>query len=282
MRVLHLSSAIVGLLAWAAIAAAQRPPDDAQARAIEDARQVALNYSQTLPDFLCTQDIRRYVDWRSRNVWVPVDTLTVQVSFFRQNETYKLVQQSGRPAVQSYESIAGVSTRGEFGSTLRWVFDPASKTDFESKGAARIAGHNTSVYAYRVDAAQSRYKLSAGDSAVIAGYHGRVFIEPATNQVLRVTTVADIPARFPIRESTATVDYNYVQVDGREYLLPVRAETQAAEMPPGAGRPGFRPTPLTRYRNVTEFRSYRKFAVDSQLKFDTEADADVKPAPAKK
>jgi hypothetical protein len=281
MRV-HFWSAIVCFLAWATAAAAQRPPDEAQARAIEDARQVALNYSKTLPDFLCTQDIRRYVDPRSRSVWLPIDTLTVQVSYFRQNETYKLVQQSGRPAEQSYESVAGISTRGEFGSTLRWIFDPASQTEFEWKAVARIGGYHTSVYAYRVDAAHSRYKLSSGDLSVVAGYHGRVYIVPGTNQVLRITTVADIPDRFPIRESTATVDYSYVQVDGREYLLPVRAETQAAGKQLGSTPPSSPLTPLTRYRNVTEFRSYRKFAVDSQLKLDTEADTDAKPVPVKK
>ena len=267
---------------WLAMAAAPAPPADQRNSLLEKARALALAYSRTLPDFLCTQTIHRSIRYQQNGVWAPVDTLTVQVTYSQQKESYKLLLDNGRATDRSYAAIAGATTVGEFGSTLRWIFDPASQAQFTWND--RPGPHHTSVLAYRVAAGNSRYELISGTQATFAGYHGTVDIDPQTARVLRATMVADLPEGFPIRKSSTTIVYGDVRLDGQEYFLPVHAEADAADVPHGqaAGNtPGTpvccdwsRPFPvrppggapaLTGYRNQIDFRGYKRFTVDSRL-----------------
>ncbi|HTX35034.1 MAG TPA: hypothetical protein VME43_08430 [Bryobacteraceae bacterium] len=260
---------------------AQAPAADQRNGLLEKARQISLAYSRTLPDFLCTQMIRRSVRWQENGMWTPVDTLTVQVTYSQQRESYKLLQRNGQATNQSYEAVAGATTVGEFGSMLRWIFDPASHTEFAWQD--RAGPHHAAVLHYQVGVNNTRYEVVSGTQATFAGYHGVVDIDPQTAQVLRATMVADLPKDFPIRESSTTVEYGLVKLDGRDYFLPVHAEADAADVPhdvsPQVSAPptaccdwsravsSRRPaaTGLTSYRNQITFRGYKRFTVDSHL-----------------
>ena len=53
---------------------------------IEAARRKALAYTANLPDFICTDTVRRYeLSYRG---WTPKDTLTLQLTFFEHAESY--------------------------------------------------------------------------------------------------------------------------------------------------------------------------------------------------
>src|ERR1017187_2296700 len=87
------------------------PAPDAveQAEIIGDAREDALNYSKSLPNFLTTQVVRRYQAGApgsrynrssSEPSWVPLDTLTLRLSYFDQKEEYKLIMHGNSPTSQ--------------------------------------------------------------------------------------------------------------------------------------------------------------------------------------
>src|SRR5215471_15370143 len=62
-------------------AAAQRPSREEQRRTLDAARQIALHYSGTLPDFICTEMVQRanvLAGARSATK----DRLTIQLSYF--------------------------------------------------------------------------------------------------------------------------------------------------------------------------------------------------------
>jgi len=82
-----------------------------------------------------------------------------------------------------------------------------------------------------------------------------VAVDPETGAILHVTQHAVLPMSFPIRDSSAIVDYNYAEVGGRKYLLPLHAEITMA-----AGR--------YKSRNEVEFKDYRKFQTDATITFD--------------
>ena len=283
---------------WIAVlagaAGAQSPPADRD-DILDEARAAALHYSQWLPNLICTEFIRRDISQGAANHWNFVDTLTAQVTYFDRKESYQLVAHNQHSAHQRLENMAGAISKGEFGSMLRWIFEPEARAEFEWQTAGTVHRRPVQVFAYRVDASNSRLELAALSHSAFPPFHGRVSIDALTSQVLRVTAEVDMPENFPIRESSIEIEYDWSEINGTRYLVPVRAEARMAEnlavpvprsAPRGSASPPLScvscdPRPavaergpaviLTRYRNRIEFRNYRKFTTDSTLKFETDA-----------
>ncbi len=249
---------VIGVLA-AGTAFAQPPPDPVLAAA----RGAALRYSETLPDFTCTAFITRYQNYGS--LGHQLDTLTLEVGYYKHREMYRLVARDNHPTHMAIGALNGSFTEGEFGSALRLAFDPASEAVYERLVRERIRRRVVAVYSYAVGEGNSRYELQSGTQKIMTAYHGRIYIDPAANRVLRLTMAVDPSPSFPVREVATTIDYEDREISGASYLLPVRADVHTLEYVPIADDPGFEPV---RYRNYIEFRNYRKFSADSKLTFE--------------
>jgi len=251
---------------WAAVAAAavaaagaQQPSPEEQDRAIERARQTAIHYSQALPDFMCTEVVRRFVESIRRGGMRSLDELTIQLGYSGQREQYRLLLVDGKPSEATFESLYGATSKGEFGGALQLIFDKVSKAEFVWRGAATVRKQRVWTYGYRVPKATSRYYLetrtSGNDATVIVGYHGVVEIVPDGGETLHLSYEAeDIPKVFPVRGASTKVDYAPADVGGRQYLLPAKAVVEMRD-PQGATR------------NEVQFRDYRKFTADSNVTF---------------
>ena len=265
-----------------------------QSRLLEETRQVSLNYSAWLPNLICTQTIHRDVDLTGSGMWHAADTLTAQVTYFDRKESYRLIARNGRPANQRLENLAGAVSKGEFGSMLRWIFEPEARASFAWNGQESIEHTRVAVFAYSVPEDSSRLELEALSQTVFAGFHGLLWIDQARGLVLRLTAEAEGPEHFPIGKSAVRVEYGWEEIAGHQYLVPVRAEALLTERPPAvppspSARPqgsltppascgGCDPRPdfphaqpktvEARYRNRIQFRGYRKFVTDSKLKFE--------------
>ena len=112
---LHFSIAILLMAAGTAPAADQKPSEDEEARLLEQVRETALNYTKSLPDFICTQVVKRYLDSNGRDRWTLADTLTVKLSYFGQKEDYKLLLIDNKPTNLEYMKTGGAASKGEFG-----------------------------------------------------------------------------------------------------------------------------------------------------------------------
>jgi hypothetical protein len=266
MRI-RLFAAVASLALWMADAAPQRPSKEEQERLLESARAAALNYTNTLPDFICNEFIRRFSDATGKGKeWSAVDDLTVRVSFFDRKEHYKLAQINRLPTSESYDSVGGAITQGEFGTLLRRAFDPSVAAAYSWRSWANLRSLRLWVYAYRVTRASSTWSLEFrnGDksSETITGYSGLLYIDPATSAVFRLTVEAEgIPKDFPISLASTSLDYGYADIAGLSYLLPLSAETRMR----GEG---------VMTRNVVDFESYRKFTVDSTVDYPQEGEPD--------
>jgi hypothetical protein len=263
----------IGLLVMCGGANAQRKLDEDQAILVEEARAEALHYADSLPDFLCTEIIKRQEDPHSDNRWRPIDTLTVRLSYSGRQENYKLVAVNGQPTLLDYLFVGGALTTGEFGTRLIALFAPESKAAFEWKGWTQQHGRRVAVLRYRITKESSSFRLQfgqapVGPNTIVVGYRGEVAIDEETHRVLRLTAQAEIPVGFPIRESTSMVEYDFKEVGGRKYLLPVRAEST---------------TKSGNYKalNDVEFREYRKFHSEATITFDS-LDEKPKIPPEKK
>ena len=114
----------------------------------------------------------------------------------------------------------------------------------------------------------SNWEVKAeGESAIITGYSGAVWIDEETKRVLRMDQAADdLPKDFPVTSSESYVNYGIVKVRGlgADFLLPVRAEFIIADR-----------RQKHYFRNLIYFKSYRKFETDIKI-------LDDPPPPLKK
>jgi hypothetical protein len=147
---------VTSTLLLCAAATAQKPTTGEQKRTIDAAREVAIRYNSTLPDFICTEQVQRTRRGLVRDT-VSNDRLTIQLTYFGRKENYKVLAIDGEPAQQSLEGLSGILTGGEFGSQLVGIFDPTSVADFRWKQAVMFGNRAASVYAYRIQRAGSHY-----------------------------------------------------------------------------------------------------------------------------
>ena len=243
-----------------------REPSDAEKKQVlEETREWALNYTKTLPDFLCVEDTRRSVDNHfeigSEGSWSPADRLIEKLTYFDHKENYELLQHNDTALVgKSWESVGGSISRGEWASVLAEVFEPSTNTDFKWLRWGNIRGHLTHVYQYTVEQQYSQETIDyQKEQKITAGFHGLVYVQKGTNVILRLTVVPDIPQGFPIQDVDQVVDYDYQQIGDQTFLLPLHSQVQM--------RDGHRAD-----RNEITWKQYRKYSADTSITFDTTDD----------
>lgn len=268
--IVHFAS--LALLAAGAFAAPQELEPE-QSELLEKARIAALRYSNSLPDFICTQVVSRSQDPQGTGRWRMLDKLTVKLSYFEHKEDYKLMEINGRPTVLDYMYVGGALSTGEFGTRLYSVFDPRSKGEFHWKGWTTIRKRRAAHFSYHIAVENSIYRIQYGSSpvgpnAITVPYHGDVFVDEETHLALRLTQQAEIPPTFPINANESTVDYDFADVGAKRYILPTHAYVKTR-----SGR--------FIAENNMEFRNYRKFQTEASISFDAEPEKSPDKPPEK-
>jgi hypothetical protein len=243
----------------------QIPPPDSieQGRILDHAREYALNYTRQLPDFICVQVTKRWVDTTGLDSWQHIDTITTRLSYFEQKEDYKVVLVNDQPVKDlPLELLGGTISAGEFGSMMKDIFALDSNTRFEWERWATLRGKRNYVLSYDIDQGHSRYHLIANRSLdIVTAYRGLIYIDKESKAISRITLRAyGIPYTFPVREVSSSLDYDATKIGDTPFMLPLKAEITS--------RRGDEST-----RNDMQFRLYRKFAADTTIKFDTQDEA---------
>lgn len=272
--------------------AANAAPDPADEAGIVAAmRQAALAFDRNLPDFICSQfthrEVRRETDLaigvhssaRGRQAgggviqssgtgqWEPVDNYEQQLSYFDHRENYLLIKRNGKRPGKGQKTPGGFSSSGEFGSTLTHIFEAESKTDFEWKRADTLRGRPVYVFAFRILKENSAVQLTAADETIVVGYHGLIYCDRDTKQIVRVTTEAEVPRDFPLQKVAHVLDYGEFNIGDSRFLLPLHAEIQskASEEFMQTGRNSGNAKQAT-LRNSIDFSGYRKYSAEATLK----------------
>ena len=193
--------------------------------------------------------------------WSPSDRIAEKLSYFDQHEKYELISQNENAMFgKTWEAVGGSISRGEFGTLLREIFEPESAAGIQWLRWGNLRNHLCHVYEYRIDREHSRETIEfERKQQVTPGYHGLIFVQQGQNVVLRVTVEPDIPTDFPVQDVHQIVDYNYVDISGRQFLLPLVSQVQMRN-----GRYAS--------KNDIEFRSYKKYSADTSIKFDDTED----------
>jgi hypothetical protein len=262
-------------------------PNEAEARAVlESARQATRQAAGAMPDFVVKQLITRARALGETKNYRVLDHLTVGVSYRESEggERYRLLAVDGVPTATpdarergNYEQDSGASSTGEFVSMLKELFSDEAKAKFEAVDTDTIRERRALIYEYEVKLENSQqtlsFKAARGADPLVArvGSRGRVWIDRETFRVLRLENVAtEIPAGFPISGAVNTIDYDWVTIAERKYLLPVRAEVELTSVAQGQ---------IFQARNEIRFRNYQKFG--AEVKIVEEGDFEEEP-PKKK
>lgn len=251
---------------------------------LERTRNVTLMAANAMPDFIVKQIIKRSVAYGTTANWIPQDNLTIAVGYRAGvGEEYKILTVNGMPAgpeVQSsrdYSKYApkGASSSGvEYISALADIFKPETKTEFRMVDTDTIQTRRTVIYEYVVKRELSQLSLSLADTGArtIVGSRGRMWIDRELDRVLRFEQIAtEIPGDFPITAASSLIDYDWVAISERKYLLPTHSEIMLTTV-----NPRF----VLQSRNDVRFRGYQKFG--AELKVVDEVGEDDEPLPPPK
>jgi hypothetical protein len=235
------------------------PSEEEQKRIIAEARANALAYTDRLPDFVCLQITRRYVDPSGLEMdWLKYDEVKTRVSYVAGSENYEVVSVNNQVTTEKgLHDLGGASSTGEFGSLLRELFEQRTDARFTWARHSLLRGKAVYVFNLHVPKRRSRWRLSyEKTNVIVAGYAGLVYIDKESERVLRMDVHAiEIPRDFPLQDATTRLDYDYIDISGQSFLLPLK------------GRVAMRDGRILS-RNDVEFRLYRKFSAEATISFD--------------
>jgi hypothetical protein len=223
---------------------------------IQDARAAAGAFSASLPDYLVQQVTGRYFATGFPTHWQEIDVVTADLAYVGGKEDYRNVQINGNPV--SNPERTGTWSTGEFGTTLEDVMSPTTDAAFKRRGEEKMVGRTAVVYDYTVTQPHSHWTMVSPDGRRYKpAYEGAVWIDKESRRVLRIEMRTTAFARdFTLSRAESNLQYAWVKIDQKTYLLPSASEDIGCMSGSGACT-----------RNAIEFKNYRKFTAESNITF---------------
>jgi hypothetical protein len=243
------------------------PPVGEANELLERARVATLAAAEAMPDFIVKQIIRRAIAYGNTNNWIPQDNLSIAVTYrAAAGEEYKILTVNGLPLGQEMKEskdyskyVGGASSSGvEYISALADIFRQSSQTSFKPVDTDLLQTRRTIVYEYEVKKPNSLLTLTA-DRNLLAnvGSRGRVWIDRETYRVLKFEQIAtEIPSDFPITAASSLIDYDWITINDRKYVLPTHSEILITAV---------NKNQLVQSRNEIRFRGYQKFGAELKV-----------------
>jgi VWFA-related protein len=244
------------------------PPTEAEAKAIvELARQHALAWRDSLPNFLCAEITNHSVDTEGDGDWHHKDTLLQTMRYIDHAESRTTLELNGQKSDIQESDLTFAHSTGEFGGLFTAVFDPSANAKFTWQESDMLDGQAVQVFAYRVEVAHSSFDLTGlNNQQIPVAFHGQVYLDTATHSIRRITLDAeDIPESLKVRATSISVDYNWATINNHDYLMPARGAVSLRE--------GKRQAVL----NEFEFRNYRRFGSQVRILSTAESKSVAKP-----
>ncbi len=174
----------------------------------------AISAPRTLPDFVCTEIVKRYFSPQDKP-----ETIAAQLTVEKMRSHYENVTVNGKAITSRrtgddlFEGKAG--STGEF-ALLFNVFDASSQADFARPVDAPVGSKRLKRYDYRVQRKHNtNWTWYFVGAATNPGYHGSIFVDEKTGDVSRLVVKVDpdeVDADTPVSQATTTIDYGDVDI----------------------------------------------------------------------
>jgi hypothetical protein len=198
--------------------------------------------------------------------WVPSGVISAEVAYEAGHEEYSDIQVNGkRPATapatgdaEYMRSFNNAWSTGDFETISHCVFSGLEDADFHQAAAERDADGELTVYEFAGGRASTCVAVRSESQVVYPAYRGSLKMRPRTQDVVHVELEAtDIPRGFPLDRAERSVDFGVVRVGAEQYLLPTTGYWF------GCYRNSY-----YCFLNRVDFRDYRHFKSDSNVRFD--------------
>jgi hypothetical protein len=241
-----------------------KPPSaEEQAAVLAAIKEYALNYTASLPNFVCVQITHRKMEpsakLLARNYRGTGDTIQETLTFFEHKESYKVEMLNGKAVANvNHLQLGGTTSSGEFGSMMSDIFKEGSGVDFDWDHWATLRDHKrVYVFSYRIPKSNG-YSMEEVEThnQYTSAYQGLIYADHDTKAILRVTLdTVGIPADFPIHEVHITLDYDHIKISDQDFLLPYHFKLiSSAEQ--------------ANTENQADFKAYRKYGAEATITFD--------------
>lgn len=245
---------------------------------LERTRNVTLAAANAMPDFLVRQIIKRSYAFGNTGTWKQHDNITLAVGY-RANagEEYRLLTLNGMPVPEEvrnsndYSKYApgATSTGVEYVTSVANLFKPESQAEFKIVDTDTIQNRRTIIYEYVVKQENSTLQLISAGARAIVGSRGRVWIDRELDRVLRFEQIAtEIPGDFPIVGASTLIDYDWVSINERKYLLPTHSVVLITSRQAQS---------VVQDRNDIRFRNYQKYGAELKVIDEIDEDAPAEP-----
>lgn len=251
------------------------PSAKESAELLAETRKNTLEAVEEMPDFVVKQQIQRSAAYAGTGNFRNLDRLVVAVSYRASGqEEYKVLSVNGAlqtspETKRGYEDTGGMSSTGEFVLVLATIFKPASETKFELIDTDTVNGRRAVIFAFDITRDKAQQMITSGSAikeSTIAGAKGRIWIDREVNRVLRVESDAtEIPETFPVRSARRMIDYDWADIAGSKYLLPLLSDVRLTIRDQGR---------TFETRNLIRFREYQKFGSEVTIVEEDEAPVD--------
>jgi hypothetical protein len=219
---------LVALLALGAVFAAQSPSAEDPTNLLQRVKARMAEHLAQLPNYTCHETVDRML--RVGANFRSLDTVELEVAFFGKHELFARTGED-RFGEQPIEKLVPSGTFGNsaMGSPIDLVFSQ-DVAEFRYAGVCKKDGRKTIRFDLSVPIEKSGFRISHNGAAGMAGYHGSVWVDVETLDLVRVDfTVNQIPAYLGVRLIEESLHYKKLTIGGSEFHLPDRSELAATD-----------------------------------------------------
>jgi hypothetical protein len=248
---------------------AQPPPANDEILLLGRAKNKMAAALRGMPNYTCLQTIERSRRLPKRRKFELIDVLRLEVGLVEGKELFAWPG-SGKFEDKELSEIVppgGAIGNGAFAAHASSVFQGrAASITFEGWEE----NPRRARYAFRVPQNLSGYVIRHPTKAkAIVGYHGKFWVTPEDERVVRIEVEADdVPLFLEVLSTGSAIDYNTVRIGDADYWLPTASTMKITNID------------TAEYRNETTFSGCRQFAGESSLRFDDPEPDEKLAAPA--
>lgn len=300
----------------AELPAAAAPDAALAERILNAARAYVVKTLPRLPDFFATRitnsfdngpQVLKANEWPVRAGLHLVGSSSREISY-RDDQLQVATPQPLKttPGSQAIPEAQGLQTRGEFGLILAMIFVDTAKGALSFHHWEQGTGGPIAVYRYFVPKSASTYSVdycctslgpsgrqvggrrsgsalmvnSPGDPTTsfhkTPGYHGSLFIDPASGTILRITLEAEMGSG-PVSRLASVIEYGPMVIGDKRYICPLwsmaltEAQDNSNSFTPAVATDPYTGVNTIVVVNETSFTNYHRLGSTTRIVTEAEA-----------